>query len=96
MGRPRILPDFPSTKIPWGDEFRFALRPVGRGVVLAEGPPYGADSGHWPGQEALLAEVAASAKDKAAAFARSRAGARGTEGHCGTARFCDEKKQVFF
>jgi hypothetical protein len=60
MGRPRILPDFPSTEVPWGDEFQFTLRPVGRGVVLAEGPSYGANSGHWPGQEAFLAEVTAS------------------------------------
>jgi hypothetical protein len=82
MGRPRILPDFPSTKIPWGDEFQFTLRPVGRGVILAEGPSYGANSDHWPGQEAFLAEVAASVKDKAVTFVQSGAEVHEPEGHC--------------
>jgi hypothetical protein len=45
-GRPRILPALSTSSIPL-QKYHFSFRPVGEGVILAEGPSYAANSDYW-------------------------------------------------
>jgi uncharacterized membrane protein YgcG len=69
-GRPRILPALPTSRIPL-QRYHFMFRPVGEGVILAEGPNYLSNLDHWPGQDEFLAEVIASVRDAALEFVQS-------------------------